>query len=220
MVGVSRSEPRSETVDEWCRADVATAEGRNAVVAHLEERGGGLDVLVNNAGRGLQAPWTGMTEDDLRTVLELNFFAPVLLTQVLYPFLRSSQGSVINVSSVAGKAGIPFMGGYCASKFALTAFSESLRGEADADGVRVLNLTVGRIATGFGTNVLGDWRAPSTHGVASAERLARIAVRAWRHRRRDVVFPAWYRPAIWLAKLFPVRFGRLARKKWEGSNLA
>lgn len=214
VVGVSRSEIPEGAVDKWIQADVATDAGQAIVERKIASQVASLDVLINNAGRGIQETWESMDEADLRAVMELNFFAPVLLTRRLLPSLRASKGTVINVSSAAGKVGIACMGGYCASKFALSAFSESLRAEVEPDGVGVLNLIVGRIATGFGDHVLGSRTAPSTRGIASADRLARATLRAYRRGRREIVFPAWYRAAILAAHLIPGIFYRKARQAW------
>lgn len=212
--GVSRTPVEAPCVDRWLEADVATPSGRERICAEMRA-GIPLDVLVNNAGRGIQEPWETMNETDLRAVMELNFYAPVLLTQSLLPVLRLTHGTVINVSSAAGRVGIPCMGGYCASKSALSAFSESLCAEELApQGVRVLDLVVGRIATTFGHHVLGSKEAPSTPAIGSAERLAKITYKAYRDKRRVLVFPWWYRPAICAARLLPGLFARRARNAW------
>lgn len=214
VLGVARSPIPEDAVDVWIHADITTEEGRHRILEELGGAAARLDVLVNNAGRGIQEPWASMSDEDLRAVMELNFFAPVALTRQLLPCLRASEGTVINVSSAAGRVGIACMGGYCASKFALSAFSESLRAEVEPEGIGVLNLVVGRIGTDFGRHVLGSKSAPTTHGVASAERLARVAFRAYRRGRGEIIFPAWYRPAIWIAKLFPRTFARKSRQAW------
>ncbi len=214
VFGVARTPIAEDAVDTWIGADITTEEGQGQILAAIGGADARLDVLVNNAGRGIQETWAAMSEEDLRAVMELNFFAPVALTRRLLPNLGASEGTVINVSSVAGKVGLACMGGYCASKFALSAFSESLRAEVQPDGIGVLNLVVGRIGTDFGRHVLGTKSAPATRGVASADRLARIAFRAYRRDRGEIIFPAWYRPAICFAKLFPKTFARKCRQAW------
>ena len=214
VLGVARSPIAEDAVDAWICADITTEAGRHRILEELGGEDARLDVLVNNAGRGIQEPWASMSEEDLRAVMELNFFAPVALTRRLLPNLRASDGAVINVSSAAGKVGIACMGGYCASKFALSAFSESLRAEVEPEGIGILNLVVGRIGTDFGRHVLGSKSAPATRGIASAERLARVAFRAYRRGRGEIFFPAWYRPAIWITKLFPGTFARKSRQAW------
>lgn len=217
VVSASRSAPDEATGFGWVKADVCVPEGREAIAAVVAADGeDGLAVLINNAGRGIQETWEDMGEADLRAVMELNFFAPVALSKRLLPELKLANGTVINVSSAAGKVGVACMGGYCASKFALSAFSESLRAEIGPSGVRVLNLIVGRIATGFGDRVLGERTAPKTPGmVASPEKLARAVLRAYRRRRREIVFPGYYRPLLWIARHVPGYSARLGRRAWK-----
>ena len=91
-------------------------------------RGGSLDLLVNNAGIGAIGPFAEATPDRLRRVMEVNFFAPVELTRLLLPSLRRGSAPVIcNISSVLGHRAVPNKSEYCASKFALHGWSDSLK---------------------------------------------------------------------------------------------
>lgn len=110
--------------------DVTDAAQRDAVVEHILAAEGAVDVLVNNAGQ----MFTGFAEDleeaALREQFDTNFFGLVALTVALLPAMRERRhGRVINVSSVAGRSAIPAHSAYCASKFALEGWSESLRYE-------------------------------------------------------------------------------------------
>lgn len=110
--------------------DVTDAKQTHAVVEHILDSDGAVDVLVNNAGTML----TGFAEDiddaALREQFETNFFGLVRLTQALLPAMRERRyGKVINLSSVSGRRGLPDHSAYCASKFALEGWSEALRFE-------------------------------------------------------------------------------------------
>lgn len=110
--------------------DVTDADQRDALVESLLEREGAVDVLVNNAGQMVTGVAEALDEATLRGQFETNFFALTSLTQALLPAMRERRhGRVINISSAAGRAAIPAHAAYCASKFALEGWSESLRYE-------------------------------------------------------------------------------------------
>jgi NAD(P)-dependent dehydrogenase (short-subunit alcohol dehydrogenase family) len=113
---------------------------------------GGLDAVVNNAG----AAHVGTVETDdlaaIRACLEVNFFGVVSLTRAVMPHLRASRGRLVTVSSVGGVIGQPFNEAYCAAKFAVEGFMESLAPVAATTGVRVSVVEPGAVASEFVTN--------------------------------------------------------------------
>ena len=111
-------------------ADLSLDSERCRVIEEAEALVGPVDVLVNNAGRGLYGPVEGLQSDLLRSVMELNLVAPWHLSALVLPGMRKrASGSVVMVSSVVGLRAVPMSGGYCASKFALEGLSQSLRAE-------------------------------------------------------------------------------------------
>jgi 3-oxoacyl-[acyl-carrier protein] reductase len=117
-------------------------------VAEVVAWGGGLDVLVNNAGIGLLVtPLTDTTAEQWRDVLETNLTGPFLVTREAWPHLVAAQGQVLNLSSVSGTRGFNGASAYCASKFGLNGLTEVLKMEGTAVGVRALALCPGAIDT-------------------------------------------------------------------------
>ncbi len=116
--------------------------------------GGRLDCLINNAGYGLFGALENLSEEQLRSQFETNFFAPALLTRLFLPLLRKARGRVINISSVVGTTGLPLTSAYCSSKFALEGLSEALYHELRPHGVQVALVEPGRFRTRFGDNVV------------------------------------------------------------------
>ena len=107
----------------------------------------GLTGLVNNAGIGVVGPLEIVSPDELRRQFEVNVIGLIAVTQALLPLLRKARGRVVNMSSIAGRAAMPYMGPYAASKHALEALSDALRIELQHTGVRVSVIEPGAIAT-------------------------------------------------------------------------
>ena len=118
--------------------DVNDAKRVAPAVAEAIARLGGIDVLVNNAGYGLMGAIEAFDEDEIRAVMETNFFGALRVTRAALPELRLHGGAIINMSSMAGVVGISGAGAYCASKFALEGLSESLAHELAPFGIKVL----------------------------------------------------------------------------------
>jgi len=114
---------------------------------------GALDVLVNNAGRGFVGTIERVSMAEMREVMEVNFFGVVATTKAALPHLRASGGRVITVTSVGGVVGQPFNEAYCAAKFAVEGFMESLAPVAATVGVFVAVVEPGPVATEFVNNV-------------------------------------------------------------------
>ncbi|MEV4083521.1 SDR family NAD(P)-dependent oxidoreductase [Nonomuraea fuscirosea] len=142
--------------------DVTDTKQVEAAVAEAESRFGGIDVLVNNAGRGWYGSVEGMDDRALREVMELNFFAVLAVTRAALPGMRRRRsGWIVNMSSVAGLVGIQGFGFYSAAKFALEGLTEVLRQEVEPFGIKVLAVEPGAFRTrayaGFaGESVDGD----------------------------------------------------------------
>jgi NAD(P)-dependent dehydrogenase (short-subunit alcohol dehydrogenase family) len=116
-----------------------------------------LDCLINNAGYALTGPFASYTAEQMQRQLQVNLLGPALLTQQLLPALRRAGGRVINVSSIAGEAGMPMNAMYCAAKHALEGWSESLRHELAGHGVQVALVEPGGFRTRFADNM--EWGA-------------------------------------------------------------
>ncbi len=217
VVALCRRAPAPDTADRFLAVDLTDAAQRTAAAAAIEREFGRVDVLVNNAGIGSYATWEELSEEELRREFELDFFAPVELTRLLLPLLAQTGGSVVNISSVAAHVPVGCMGAYNAVKAALRMYSLTLRMEVAGRGIHVLNVCPGRIDTGFSSRALGGRKPPETPGrtASSAERFAEKLFFACRKRRRELVYPGWYRPVIWFARCFPGVVERANRRVWH-----
>lgn len=110
-----------------------------------------LDVLVNNAGVAYAAPFEYQNFSEIQQMLELNVLSTMRVTQILLPFLKNatynSSPRIINISSVSGENGTPFLAAYCASKHAIEGFSESLRRELNIYPIKVIVIGPGSVKT-------------------------------------------------------------------------
>jgi NAD(P)-dependent dehydrogenase (short-subunit alcohol dehydrogenase family) len=132
-------------------ADLADAEELTAAVAQVVDAFGRIDVLVNAAGTDVPAPVADLAIDDWDRVLAVNLRAPFVLAKAVFPHLRAAGGgTIVNVSSVAGKRGWANAAAYCASKFALTGLTQALAAEGRPHGIRACVLYPGAMATSWG----------------------------------------------------------------------
>jgi NAD(P)-dependent dehydrogenase (short-subunit alcohol dehydrogenase family) len=114
---------------------------------------GRLDAVINNAGAGHLGTLEQESIDDVRGVFEVNFFGVLNVTKPALPHLRASGGRLLTVTSVGGVVGQPFNEAYCAAKFAVEGYMESLAPLAAAHGVRVTVVEPGAVASEFVSNV-------------------------------------------------------------------
>ncbi|MET7654524.1 SDR family NAD(P)-dependent oxidoreductase [Streptomyces sp. NPDC005486] len=122
-----------------------------AAVAAAQERFGGLDVVVNNAGYGLFGAIEEVSAEQFRQQLEVNVLGPFHVTQAVLPILREQgRGHIIQISSIGGVATFPLLGTYHASKWGLEAFSESLAQEVAGFGIKVTLVEPGAYGTDWG----------------------------------------------------------------------
>lgn len=132
-----------------------------AVVERAQAWRGGIDMLVNNAGISQRSLGLDTNFDVYRRLMEIDFFAPLRLTQLVLPaMVARGSGHLVAVSSVAGKAGSPLRTGYCAAKHAVVGYFDALRAEIDRYGIKVTVVTPGFVRTGIAANaVQGDGSA-------------------------------------------------------------
>ena len=155
VVAVDRdAESAEETADQvrGCRvrtwavpADVTDDDDLVLLAARLRDLGG-ADVLVNNAGVMLLAPFNSEQRDEQRQMVEVNLLGAMTATEVFLDQLRDGGGDLVNISSVAGRTARPGNAAYAATKWGMNGWSESLRQELQPD-IRVIVIEPGAVAT-------------------------------------------------------------------------
>jgi NAD(P)-dependent dehydrogenase (short-subunit alcohol dehydrogenase family) len=146
--GLRRDEPLPDPVAKPVLLDLANPDSLGPACAEVLDRADGkLSGLVNNAGMNVSGVFEAMSLDEWRTQFEVNLFGHLAITQALLPALTSSRGRIVTVGSIGGRMSLPYLAPYSASKFAVRAWMDALRGELAPQGVRAILIEPGAIAT-------------------------------------------------------------------------
>lgn len=130
--------------------DVANESSVHAAIAEATRLAGTIDVVVNNAGVGLAGPLEAIQMSEIEAHFQTNVFGTVRMIQAIVPLFRQQKhGVIVNVSSVVGTFGLPFISPYCAGKFAVEGLSESLYYELLPFNIRIKLVEPGGIKTKF-----------------------------------------------------------------------
>ncbi|WP_460728831.1 SDR family NAD(P)-dependent oxidoreductase [Nocardia heshunensis] len=161
---MDKAGPVRETGADVRQLDVTDPNSVADCLAAVAADYGRLDALVNNAGVSVLGTVEHLPMADIRRAMEVNFFGVVETTKAAMPLLRASKGRVVTVTSVGGAVGQPFNEAYCAAKFAVEGFMQSLEPVAATVGVGVSVIEPGAVITEFVNNARVD--IPSAISVA------------------------------------------------------
>ena len=210
-------------------ADVTSEADRRRLLDTVVDHFGGLDVLVNNAGVASFGHFGSSTEDVMRRVMEVNFFAPAELIRSAIPILTEGiNPAIVNVSSMCGRRGVPAWSEYSASKYALIGLTEALRGEMARFDIDVLLLVPGLTKTDLRANLLHDtgrMKIDLDKGM-EPEAVARAILKSLERNRTEAVV-GWEAKLIlginrWLPRLVDRVMNRRVKKLYakESANRA
>jgi len=206
-------------------ADVTSDPDRRRLLDTVCDHFGGLDILVNNAGVGSFGHFSSCSEEVLRSVMEVNFFAPAELIRLAIPILTEGhEPAIVNVASMTGRRGVPAWPEYSASKFALVGLTEALRGELARFEIDVLLMVPGLTQTDLRQHMLhntGRLRIETDRGM-SPEHVAAALLSSLRRNRPETVV-GWEAKWIlrvnrWLPWLVDRLMARRVRQLYAGEN--
>jgi short-subunit dehydrogenase len=212
LAALARSFPAGTAEPFAC--DVRDPDAVAATVSAVATRLGPVDLLVNNAGVGRYLTFLDTSPEDAAAIFETNLHAALQLTRLVLPgMLARRRGHVVNVASIAGRIGSRNHTIYCASKFALAGFSESLVYELEGTGVGVTLVNPGIIDTPFFDHA--SFASFPSHAKARAippERVAAAVVKAIRRDLAEITVPATHALGTLLKTAAPGLFRRLMRR--------
>ena len=134
--------------------DVTDDKSVKEAIEKIANEQGTVDVLVNNAGYALVGPLEELSIQEFKEQFETNVFGAIRVTQAVLPIMRKQRhGTIVNISSIAGRIGFPLTSAYVSSKFALEGLSESMAYEIDQFGTKVVLIEPGVIKTNFDHNL-------------------------------------------------------------------
>jgi short-subunit dehydrogenase len=167
-----------------------------------------IDILINNAGISMRSLFAEVEIDTLKKVMDINFWGSVFCTKFCLPHITKSKGSIVAISSIAGYRGLPGRTGYCASKFAVNGFFESLRTELLHSGVNVLWVCPGFTSSNIrnaALNSKGQSQGESQMNegeMMSSEECAKHIVSAIGKRKRTMILSFKGKQTVFMNKFF------------------
>ena len=191
------------------QCDVSDEQQCKSLIEKTVSRFGGIDVLINNAGISMRAVFNDTDLSVLKKLMDINFWGTVYCTKYALPYLLKSKGSVVGVSSIAGKKGLPGRTGYSASKFAMEGFLETLRTENLKTGLHVLIACPGFTASNIRNSALSkdglaQGESPRTETkMMQPEEVAAHIYKAIKTRKRDLILTGNGKLTVLLNKFFP-----------------
>jgi short-subunit dehydrogenase len=225
----ARDRDRLESVALECRGrgaeaiaiptDVTSQQDLEWLVSETLKHFGGIDMLVHNAGITMWSRFEMLSDLSIfERLLEVNYLAPVRLTQLALPHLRQSRGLIVAIASLAGLTGVPERSGYAASKHAMVGFFDSLRIELEGSGVDVSVIAPDFVVSEIHKRAIGPDGEPLGASpmlqskIMSAEECAARIVRAMQRRQRQLLMSRRGKLGQWLKLIAPAVIDRIAAR--------
>ena len=197
------------------KADVSTKSDCKYIVDQTIERFGKIDILINNAGISMRAIFNELDISVFEKVINTNFTGAVYCTKYALPYILQQKGSLVSISSISGLTPLPARSAYVASKFAMDGFFQTIRLENKANGLHVLIVHPGFTSSNIrnvALNKHGESQNNSPRNedkMMSANRLAKIIVKATIKRKRKLILTSQGKLLVWMYKLIPALTDKL-----------
>jgi len=191
--------------------NVTQAEACQQLIERAIAKFGQIDVLINNAGIGMLTCFDEVSDVSIfEQVMQVNYLGAVYCTYYALPYLKTSRGLLVAISSICGKTGVPTRTGYVASKHAMQGFFDTLRIELHSTGVDVLVVSPGFVATDIRQRALGGDGKPlgksprdETQGNMSVDECVRQIIWAMERRKREHIMTLKGKAIPWAKLIVP-----------------
>ncbi len=200
--------------------DLKDTRNATGLAAQVMNKFGRIDILINNGGLSQRAEAMETPIELDRELMEINYFSTVALSKAVLPYMiRSKSGTIVVISSIAGKFGFYLRSSYSAAKHALHGFFESLRLENGKHNIRVLIVCPGKIKTGVSINAITASGVPhnkmdaSHEHAMSAEECARQIIRGISRQKEEILIGGKELLMVKFKRLLPALFSKLVRKQ-------
>ena len=209
---VRRHSPSSAMIG----CDVSDLEQVRGMVAKVLADYGKIDVLINNAGVGMRKPFVDSELGAVEEMIRINFLGAAYCAHAVLPsMIARKTGHIVNISSGAGKIGTLNMSAYCASKFALNGWSESLYHELRPLGVKVSVVCPGPVRTEFNREFRDTEPKSPPRLLVTAEAVSREIIKVIEKNKFEVITPRWLAFLCALERHMPNLFRVLAQRKFR-----
>jgi len=202
--------------------DVTSPEARARAIQTVQDQFGGLDVLINNAGIGRQGYFADSTPENMRKIMEVNFFAPVEMMRLAIPVLTNGRTpAIVNVASMTARRAMAMWTEYSSSKFALMGMCEALRGEMVRFGIDVLAIVPGLTQSDLKENLLEHRpdMAIKHHKGMTTEYVARSILKSLRRNKAETLLGFEARWIVRVNRVWPSfvdrMIGRFVRNRYK-----
>ncbi|MAZ88551.1 MAG: short chain dehydrogenase [Cellvibrionaceae bacterium] len=199
--------------------DVSNESEMKEFSEQVSEQFSNIQVVINNAGITRMGTFEGASLDAFRSIMDINFWGVVYGSRFFLPALKRTSGSLVNISSLFGLIGVPGQAAYCASKFAVRGFTESLRQEVKDSDVHVACVHPGGIRTNIARSAVFDEEAGTREEaieriesqalVMPASKAAEIIRRGIAARKKRILIGKDAKFLDLIARLLPVRYQRV-----------
>jgi len=196
--------------------DVGDAEQVQGMMQKVLADFGRIDILINNAGIGMRKPFVDTSLETIEAIMRTNYLGAVYCTHEILPsMIARGSGHIVNISSGAGKIGTLNMAGYCASKFAMNGWSESLYHELKPLGVKVSLVCPGPVTTEFDRDFRDSEPKSPPQLFISAKAVSHAVLRAIERNKFEVVMPRWLALMCVIKRFAPSLFRAIAQRRFR-----
>ncbi len=201
------------------KTDVRNFDDCKNLIDKTIEKYGKMDILINNAGISMRSTFEDLDLSVIKEVMDTNFYGAVYCTKLALPYLLKQKGTVIGISSISGLTPLPGRTGYCASKYALDGFLNTLRMENIKKGLNVLLVHPGFTSSNIRKSALTHNGMPQNETprdekkMMSSERVAHSIAEATYKRYRDLILTNQGKLVVWLYNISPGLTDRIILKE-------